>query len=289
MSLKLHSLAATVGGLALAFQSIPALAQPARTATAATYADIADLADSAGLVIHAQIRKMIRLDEERARDVKPGTARFYMEADTKALLTGKAPLGESVAYLVDVPLDDRGRAPKLKKQHVLLFARGVPGRAGEIQLVSPNAQLLWNEETDARVRSIVKALLAPDAPAGVTGVRELLHVPGTLAGQGETQIFLNTEDGSAASLTVRHQPGSPPAWGASFSELVADVGRPPQPETLEWYRLACFLPANPPQNANISETFASRRQAEADYRLVVEQLGECKRSLGNEGEPKPAV
>ncbi len=285
MSLKLHSLAAPVAGLALALQTVPALAQEQGAAqSAVTYADIADLADSASLVMHAQIRKMIRLDDERASDVKPGTARFYVEADTKALLTGKAPVGESVAYLIDLPLDARGKAPKLKKEHVLLFARGVPGRAGEIQLVSPNAQLLWNEQVDARARSILTALLAPDAPAGITGVRELLYVPGTLAGQGETQIFLNTEDGSAASLTVRHQPGSPPAWGASFSELVADVGRPLQPETLEWYRLACFLPDNPPQNANISESFSSRRQAEADYRLVVEQLGDCRRSLGSGGE-----
>jgi hypothetical protein len=68
---------------------------------------------------------------------------------------------------------------------------------------------------------------------------------------------------------------------------VADVGRPPQPGTLEWYRLACFLPDNPPQNANISESFASRRQAEADYRLVVGALGECQRSLGDQGAAKP--
>ena len=118
-----------------------------------------------------------------------------------------------------------------------------------------------------------------DAPVRVTGVRELLHVPGTLSGQGETQIFLTTGDGSAASITVRHEPGAPPVWGASFSELVADVGNPPQQDTLAWYRLACFLPDAPPQGANVSGGYAERRQAEADYRMVIGELGPCRRTL----------
>jgi hypothetical protein len=245
-----------------------------------TYADIADLADSAGLVVHAQVRKMIRVADERAPGLKPGMGRFYIEARTRALLVGKAPLGESIAYLADLPLDARGKAPKLKKAEVVLFARTVPGRPGELQLVAPGAQRLWTPELDARVRQVLQALVAPDAPARITGVRELLHVPGTLAGQGETQIFLTTADGSAASITVRHEPGRPPAWGVSFSELVADLGHPPQRDTLEWYRLACFLPNMPPPNANVSESYAARRQAEADYRMVLGELGVCNRTLG---------
>lgn len=280
MSSKMHCLAATVAGIALAVQTVPALAQETAPTPAVTYADLADLADSSALVVHAKVRKMSRVPDERARSLRPGTARFYIQADTKALLSGKAPLGESIAYLVDLPLDARGKAPKLKKADVLLFARQVPGRAGEIQLVSPSAQLLWSAETETRVRGVLQALVAPDAPAHVTGVRELLYVPGTLAGQGETQIFLTTKDGSAASVTVRHEPGSPPAWGVSFSELVAEVGNPPQQDTLEWYRLACFLPDAPPPDANVSEGYAARRQAEADYRMVLGELGVCNRTSG---------
>ena len=200
-----------------------------------------------------------------------------------ALLTGKAPIGESITYLVDLPLDARGKAPKLKKKDVLLFARAVRGRPGEIQLVSPNAQLLWSEPVEARLRGVLQALVAPDAPARITGVRELLYVPGTLSGQGETQIFLTTGDGSAASITVRHEPGATPAWGVSFSELVAEVGNPPQQDTLEWYRLACFLPNVPPQGVNVSEGHGERRQAEADYRMVIGELGVCRRTLGQGG------
>lgn len=269
----------------LAFQPPCAAAQTAGGAQpplsgAPTYADIADLSDSAGLVVHARITRMLRVEDERAPGLRPGYGRFYVEAQTKALLTGGAPLGESVRYLVDLPLDARGKPPKLKKQDVFLFARAVPRRPGELQLVTPTAQQVWSVDTEARLRTILRALVSPDAPARITGVRELLHVPGTLAGQGETQIFLTTADGSAASITVRHRPGSPPAWGVSFSELVADVANPPRPDTLEWYRLACFLPNVPPAGANISEGYAAKRQAEADYRMVLGELGVCARNLG---------
>lgn len=286
MSSQLRHFAAVAAGIVLVFQAAPALAEetaPGQMITDITYADVADLADSASLVVHAQVRKVARLDDERVRGLKPGTARFYIQARTKALLTGKAPLGESITYLVDLPLDERGKAPKLKKADVLLFARAVPGRPGEIQLVSPDAQLLWSEQVETRVRGVLQALVAPDAPASVTGVRELLHVPGTLSGQGETQIFLTTDNGSAASITVRHEPGAAPAWGVSFSELVADVGNPPQQDTLEWYRLACFLPNVPPQGVNVSEGYAERRQADADYRMVIGELGVCRRTLGQGG------
>jgi hypothetical protein len=194
-----------------------------------------------------------------------------------ALLSGATPLGESFAYLVDLPLNAKGKPPKLKKMDVLLFARPVPNRAGEIQLVAPDAQLLWNQYEEDRLRAVLSELVSPDAPGKVSGVREIIHVPGTLAGEGETQIFLQTTDGSPASITVSHRPGMPPAWGVSFTELVANVARPPAHETLEWYRLACFLPNNLPRDANLSEGPEARSKAIADYRLVLGDLGGCGR------------
>ncbi|MEE4451724.1 hypothetical protein [Novosphingobium resinovorum] len=280
MSLKARPLAVALAGAYLALAPVAASAQGIlETPGEVTYADIADLADSAGVVVQVQIAKMTRVENERARGLAPGHGRFYMEAKTRALLTGKTPIGESVRYLVDLPLDAKGKAPKLKKQDVFLFARAVPGRPGELQLVWPTAQQLWNPAREARLRSILQALVAPDAPARITGVRELLFVPGTLAGQGETQIFLNTHDNSAASITVRHEQGQAPIWGVSFSELVADTSHPPAPDTLEWYRLACFLPRTPPAAANVSGTFGEQQQALADYRTVLAQLGPCARTL----------
>jgi hypothetical protein len=261
--------------------AVPAKAQsgPQSSVTGPTYADVAGLADSAPLVVHARLRKLARVEDERARPAQAGTARFYVMADTRALITGGSPIGQSFAYLVDLPIDGSGKPLARKKDEVILFARPVLGRAGELQLVRPNAQIAWSEGAEAQVRAIITELVSPQAPARVTGVREMMFVPGTLAGEGETQIFLTTRDSSAASITVRHRPNQPPEWGASFSELVAEVGHPPRPDTIEWYRLACFLPASPPAFANMSEGEEARRMAIADYRLVVGDLGPCRRTM----------
>jgi hypothetical protein len=280
MVLRTNHLLAAVFAATLLLQPALASAQPAGLSSAEpTFADIADMADSAGMVLLVRVAKQIAVKDERAPGLQPGHRRFYMEAETRSLLTGGAPIGGSVKYLVDLPLDDRGKAPKLKKQDVFLFARPVPGRPGEVQLVTPTSQRPWTAAGEERLRSILRQLVSPNAPAKITGVRELLYVPGNLQGQGETQIFLATKDGSAASISVRHEPGAPPAWGVSFSELVANVGNPPRKETLEWYRLACFLPSRPPAAANISASYGESRQAEADYRMVLGELGPCERNL----------
>lgn len=258
--------------------SLAALAPTAASVGIANYADLADLADSAPIVLKAQVRKLSRVENERARGLRPGWGRFYVQAKTRALLTGQAPQGEALTYLVDLPLDARGKPPAVKKKDVLVFARPVRGRPGELQLVAPDAQVLWTPGIEAQLRTILTELMAPDAPGRVTGVRELIHVAGNLAGEGETQIFLSTKEGVAASITVQAKPGAPPLWGASFSELIAELGNPPKRETLAWYRLACFLPPTPPAAINLSETPESKARAEADYRLVMSELGPCERS-----------
>jgi hypothetical protein len=266
------SLAAAASASTLAAEA------PVRT-PAATYADLADLADGAGVVAHVVVKRQTTLPPERAGKVAPGHARLYVQADTVALLSGRTALPTSLAYLVDVPLDARGKVPKLKKRDFLLFARTVPGRPGELQLIRPDAQLAWSPELEAQLRPILTALAGPDAAPRVTGVREALWVPGNLVGESETQVFLSTAGGDPVSLSVVRRPGMAPTWGVSWSEIVDQSAQAPQPNTLEWYRLACFLPAELPARANLARDPQARAQAAADYRLVVQGLGACPRNL----------
>lgn len=264
---------------ALAFAVTVAAAPVPIPAAAPSYADLADLSDTSELAVHAKIKRAIPLSAERAGDVAPGHARVYVEAETVALIAGNAPLGQSVRYLVDVPLDAKGKVPKLKKREVLLFARPVVGKPGELQLVGPDSQLDWSPELEARVRPILGELAEADAAPAVTGVRDALSVAGTLVGESETQIFLSTAGGDPVSLTVVRRPGMTPAWGVSYGEIVDQAARPPLPDTLAWYRLACFLPDKLPSSANLSQDSASRARAAQDYRFVIEQLGVCSRTL----------
>jgi hypothetical protein len=243
-----------------------------------SYADLVDLSDSVPLVMKVQIRRQSTVEPERASGVRPGWVRLYVRATVEALLFGKTAVGEDQAYLVDVPLDARGRPPKLTRTSVLLFARAVPNRPGELQLVTPDAQIPSTPARDAQVRAIIGELLAPGAPARIGGVREAINVPGNLAGEGETQLFLTTKDGAPVAITVSRKTGEPPRWSVSFSEVVETEAKPPAPDTLAWYRLACFLPRRLPATANLSEGEAARQQAEADYQLVLQELGRCERT-----------
>lgn len=271
-----------VAFLTAVMASAVAAAPAPEAAPPLTYADLVDLADPASLVAHVQITKQIALPPERAPNVAPGYARLYIEARTKALLAGKAPLGEAVRYLVDVPVDARGKVPKLKKREFLLFALAVPGRPGELRLTNPTAQIAYDEAVAARLRPILAELAAADAAPTITGVRDALAVPGTLVGESETQIFLGTATGDPVSLTIVRRPGQDPAWGVSYSEIVDQAARPPAPGTLAWYRLACFLPRQLPRGANLSQDPASRARATEDYAFVLDQLGQCPRTLSGE-------
>lgn len=263
-------------GTALSQQTVPSQVTPAQ---AATFADLTDLAERSDLVIRAEIRRQIIVEPERAPGLAPGFARLYIEARTLGLLAGSSAVGESLTYLVDVPLDARGKPDKLKDREMLLFADAVPGRPGAIQLTGKHAQLDYSPELEARLRPILTALVAGDKPPVVTGIRDALAVPGTLAGESETQIFLSTQSRSPVSITVLRRPGQRPVWGVSWGEIIDSSARPPQAETLRWYRLACALPTSLPSSANLARDPEARRLAEADYGFVMQQLGPCARAI----------
>lgn len=241
------------------------------------YADLADLASAAPMVAIVEVKKAAKVSADRTGPVRPGWARVYVEGQTKSLLSGTSPIGAKVKYLADVKLDAGGSMPKLKKRDFVLFARPVPGRPAELQLVAPDAQVPVAYAGEARLRGLLSELLDVDAAPVVTGVREVYHTPGNLAGEGETQMFLKTENGDPASISVLRRPNQPPIWGFSTGELVNPNAGPPAYDTLAWYRLACALPRQLPASAQIASDPSLRAAAEKDYALVVNELGACGR------------
>ena len=244
-----------------------------------TYADLVTLSDAADLVVRVQIRRQTALKPERAPGLASGFARLYIEARTVALIAGRSAVGEGLVYLVDVPLDARGKVPKLKNREMLLFADPVPGRPGEVQLVAPAAQLDFAPALEARLRPILTELYAAERVPRITGISDALAVRGTLAGESETQIFLATEDRSPVSITILRRPGQQVQWGVSWGEIIDSSARPPAPETLRWYRLACALPAELPSNANLAREPEARRLAADDYAFVIAAMGPCERRI----------
>ena len=173
-----------------------------------SYADLADMALTAPIVAGAEILRASRLKAELATGTPPGRARYYITADVRTLIRGANGLPARVSYLVDIPVNAANRAPKLRKTRILLLAAAVPGRPAELRLVAPDAQLAWTPENETRIRAIIQAAVSPDAPPRVTGVGKAFHVPGSLPGESETQIFLTTPDDRPISLAITGPAGT---------------------------------------------------------------------------------
>ena len=111
-------------------------------------------------------------------------------------------------------------------------------------------------------------------------VASAFHSAGNLVGEGETQIFLSTLRAQPVSLTVLRRPGIEPRWAVALGEIVDEAARPPERDTLGWYRLACFLPPTLPDTALSELTAENADAAKADYAFVIGSLGPCTRTRG---------
>lgn len=241
-----------------------------------SYTRFADLVVAAPVIIDATIGDAVRLKGPDAAGVQPGFVRLYVEASVGALVRSPAALPPTVGYVVDIQLDSRGRMPKLRKMRVLLFAR--PARQpGQVQLVSQDGQHIWSPEADALTRRIATDLVAANAPPAITGVGNAFHTPGALPGEGETQIFLTTADGSSISLNVVRKQGESPHWSPSIGDLADPNAVPPEHDSLLWYRLACALPPALPDSSLAGIDPADANVAHEDYQFVVTSLGPCDR------------
>jgi len=241
-------------------------------------ADVADVFAVSPIVARARIVEARQVDPVAGVARPTGTQRFYVVADVTTLIRGTGGLAPRVAWLVDIPLDARGRAPRLKKRDVLIAASPVAGRSNEVRLIARDAQLDWSAALEARVRMVVASALAPDAPPAITGVGQAFHVPGTLPGESETQLFLTTATAQPVSLNILRRPGQASRWAVALGEIVDESAALPVPGSFGWYRLACFLPAALPDSATAALSPAEVDAARADYGIVLSGLGACGRT-----------
>lgn len=275
----------TIFALVLFGTSAPLGAAPAASPAAIvgnrdySYSDLADLALPAQLIAGVTVTKAQRLRGELAPGLAPGHARFLVQAATAMLLRGADGMAGAISYIVDLPLDAKGKAPKLKKARFLLIADRVAGRPQEVRLTSPYSQLAWTQPNESRLRAILTEATARNAPPPVTGIGNAFFVPGAIPGESESQIFLTTPDNRPISLSILRRPGEQPQWAVALSEMIDENARAPTPDTLLWYRLACFLPARLPGRAIAALSESDASAVRADYKLVIDQLGPCGRTI----------
>lgn len=262
----------SVMNLGFAANSTVSTASPAE---AWRYADVADMFAASPVVLHAKIASATPL---KGASAPAGTVRFYVEANVIALIRSARPVLPHLAWLVDMRPDSRGRIAKLKNADVLVAAFPVPDRPGQIRLAARDAQVAWSPAIEARVRAVITSVAAPDAPPAITGVTSAFHSAGTVPGEGETQIFLSTVTGAPVSMTVLTRPGQPKRWAFALGEIVDEAAAPPAPDTLAWYRLACFLPRVLPDAATAELGDTDVAAARDDYAFVVQSLGACSRT-----------
>jgi hypothetical protein len=257
------------------------LRAPVAAASAAdrwSYADVADLFLATPVVANARIIEAIPVTEATNTPPRSGTIRYYLIADVVTLIRGTGGLAPRVSWIADVPLDARGRPPKLKKLQVLLAALPVTGRPAELRLAARDGMVPWSVALEARVRSVIASGLAADAAPRVTGITSAFHSPGNLPGEGETQIFLTTASSQPVSINVLRRPGQATSWAVSLGEIVDEAARAPARDTLGWYRLACFLPPSLPGAAVADLSESDAAAARGDYGFVIEALGPCTRT-----------
>lgn len=240
-----------------------------------SYATLAGDVVGAPLIVDARIFSVAPIKADQAANVTPGRARVYIEADVLALIRGAGALPARISYVAEIALDARGKLPKIKKQRVLLFARPVAARADQVQLTGLDSQIAWSADLDAQVRGITRDVLAADAPPAITGIGNAFHVPGSLPGEGETQVFVQTATGAPVSLQILRRPGEQTRWSVSLGDIVDNGAGPPKPATLLWYRLACGLPRELPAASLSPDEPDNAAAAREDYALVLRDLGPC--------------
>jgi hypothetical protein len=265
--------------LILSISAVAAESQPPSAPPPLSYADLADLGLEAPVVAQVRLLRANRLKPAEAPGIAPGRTRFYVEAEVLSLIRAPGEISAQVNYLVDLPNLPGGKpAQPRKKDERLIFAAPVPNRPGTLRLLAPDAQMALAPADVERLRAVLREASAPRAAPRISGIGKAFYVPGTLPGESETQIFLNSADNRPLSLSILRRPGEAPRWSVALSEIVDEGAGAPPRDTLLWYRLACGLPRWLPRQSLGELEPAAATAVQADYQLVLQSLGPCTRS-----------
>ena len=268
-----------IAPLSAALAQLPAAPSPnfAVPATNTSYADIADLVVVSPLIVDTTVRVVTKIPLEQSVGVPISVQRLLIVADVGALLRGNDGVAGQVRFLLDVPKDAKGKIPKLKKRRYFLLGNKAAGLPGTIRLSRPDALIEWSAGNDALLRAVTKEAVIIDAPQAINGLTSAFHSPGTVIGEGETQIFVEAKSNQIYSLSVFSQPGAPKRWAVSTGEVIDESASAPQPGSLLWYRLACGLPQTLDPKLVETNDGENAMKAQADYRFIIQSLGPCDR------------
>jgi hypothetical protein len=234
----------------------------------AGFADTAELALAAPVIVRATITRTNRLGDKAAPDVAAGRARLLVTASISNVLVAPGPLGGTIQYLWDAPLDSRGRPPSTKGLDILAFL-DAPKESGSTRLISRRAQQPWDSTLADTVRAVVAEQRSGNVPI-IRGVSNGFRADGTVPGESESQFFLATADGKPATLVVQNRPGEVRRVLVARGEIIDESAERVRPGTLLWYRLACFLPARLPAAAGGGDPALAK-----DWRDALASLGAC--------------
>lgn len=234
------------------------------------FVDLVDLTVSAPVIVQARVARAERLADRDSPGLAKNHARLLITAAVDSAIIAPGAIPAELSWLWDAPLDARGKLAKRKNLPVMAWL-AVPTPDGKTRLVAANGQQAWTPALDADVRAIATEARSGNAPV-ITGVTNGFRADGTVAGESESQFFLATADGAAATMVVTSRPGGPRRIALSRGDVIDESAAPVRPGTLLWYRLACALPAALPARAGGDDPALA-----ADWAAAMASLGPCER------------
>lgn len=233
---------------------------------------LADLALASDVILRGTVTRTQRIRGAAAAGVPAGSQLLLVTMQLSDALKTPGLVPARAEWLWQGPRATAAQPPVAKGNDVLVFlsapAAGQQAETAQYRLRAPGGQLAWTAEGDAAVRRILADAAIAGAPM-VNGIGDAFRTDGTVAGQSESQFFLETQQGSPLTLIVTRVPGAPPDVRTASGDLIGASAAPVAPRTLLWRALACGLP----------ETLPPRLAADAglvaDYAAARASIGPC--------------